>query len=174
MIYGRMLKRPELDINNAGEIVLTAYKSGDLDLKWDNENDDYSGDLALYNGFDWEILKEDFYPVREYGYGYEKNIQSMEYIDGSVYMTLALVHASPVDDIGWRPAYELIDILYLEIPAAQGSERELAFVDCNSVFQGEVWFSEDQDFILWRQMNPDPDAYQYEAEYVYKIPVERG
>ncbi len=159
---------PSLAMDENGELILINHASGELMLDW---NDEGGYDLRLYDGFDWELLKENLCPARKDGFGYHKITQSMEYIDGSVYITMALAHASPLNDIGWREAYEILDMLYLVIPASQGQEQELARVDHDALFQGRVWFADDRQSVYWQQTTSDPEAYDTEAGYLYQIPI---
>lgn len=159
---------PKLFVDEGGEIALTEHLPGELEIGW---KDGEEGDLRLYDGSGWETLERGLCPARADGSGYEKIVQSMEYLDGSAYVTLALAHASPLDDIGWRSAYTLLDMIYLVIPAAQGEGLELACVDHEAALEGNVWFLEDHSALLWQQTSSDPEAYGTEADYAYRIPI---
>lgn len=158
---------PKLTVDDAGNIVAVPYLSGDLRVLWTEG----AGDLQLYDGFQWTTLQENFCPSRTDGGGYEKIAQSMEYLDGAAYVTLAAAYASPLDDIGWRSAYALLDMLYLTIPASEGDARELASVEYDTTLVGNVWFQDGFASLLWQQSAMDPDAWNPEADFAFLIPV---
>ena len=159
---------PRLTVNDAGEIVAVTDLPGDLRVGWEEGQ---NGDLQVYDGFQWVTLKESFFPGRADGSGYEKIAQEMEYLDGAAYVTLAAAYASPLEDIGWRDAYSLLDMIYVTIPASEGTERELAAVEYDTVLQGNVWFQDGAASLLWQQNTFDPEAWKSEADSAFLIPI---
>lgn len=159
---------PRLTVDDAGNIVIVPYLYGDLQIGWTEAD---NGDLQLYDSFQWTTLKEDFLPTYADGSGYGQFAQSMEYVDGAAYVTLAAAYASPLDDIGWRSAYSLLDIFYVVVPASQGEERELACVEYDTVLQGNAWFQDGFGSLLWQQTDYSGNAWQSEADYAYVIPI---
>lgn len=161
---------PKLTVDDDQSIVAVPYLPGALQIGWDEDN---NGDLRLYDGAEWATLKAGFCPDRTEGYGFEKIVEDMEYVGGAAYVTLALAHASPLDDIGWRSAYALLDMLYLVVPAPD-DVSELACVEYDTVLQGNVWLQDGLQSLLWQQSTFDPDVWQTETDFAFLIPVAPG
>ena len=159
---------PKLTFDEAGNAAAVPYLYGDLRIGYGEGND---GDLELYDGFQWTTLQEGFASFRTDGGGYAKLAQNMEYVDGAAYVTLAAAYASPLDDIGWRDAYALLDMFYVVVPASQGEARELACVEYDTVLQGNAWFQDGFASLLWQQNTFDENVWKTEADYAFVIPI---
>ena len=158
----------KLSLDDDGNIVVVPHLPGDLRVGWQEED---NGDLQLYDGFQWVTLRKDFCPYRTDGGGLANITQSMEYVDGAAYVTFAAAYASPLDDIGWRSAYSLLDMFYWVVPASEGEARELASVEYDTTLVGNVWFQDGLTSLLWQQSAMDPDAWNPEADYAFLIPI---
>ena len=159
---------PKLALDDAGNIAVVPYLYGDLRVGWQEED---NGDLQLYDGFQWVTLRKGFCPYRTDGAGYANITQSMECVDGAAYVTFAAAYASPLDDIGWRSAYSLLDMFYWVVPASEGEARELASVEYDTTLVGNVWFQDGLRSLLWQQSAMDPDAWNPEADFAFLIPI---
>ena len=156
---------PRLTVGEDGAAALAPVLPGELRIGWEDAND---GDLELWEDGAWHTLRRDFCPSPSDGSGCRRIVQHMDYVDGAAYVTLACAHASPIDSIGWRDAYMLLDMLYLRIDRS-GAEQELCAVDHGAELYGNVWLLRGTDTLLWQQLNSEDDGW-FEAGPAYMIP----
>ncbi len=155
---------PELSAGDAGEIVTCSALPGDTRINWETE------ELQAYDGEQWRTLAAQFSPARLDGSGYNKITQKTEYVGGTVYATLANAYASPLDDIGWRSSYRLLNMTYLAV-SEDGGQRELASVDYDTVLQGYAWFLEGAETLLLQQNTFEEGVWKSETDDAFMIPV---
>ena len=154
---------PRLDVGGGA----MPYLPGELQIGWEQEN---NGDLEIYDGETWRTLIPEFVPERLDGSGYQQIAQTLEYVGGTVYATLANAYASPLDDIGWRSAYRLLNMTYLAV-SPDGGQTELASVDCDTVLQGYAWFLEGAETLLLQQNTFEEGVWKSETDDAFMIPV---
>lgn len=148
-----------------GTLAFVPALPGALRVGWEDED---KGALEVYENGAWRVLAENFCPDAPDGYGRRRIEQHMEYINGTAYVTLAYTHASPVDSVGWRDAFALLDMAYLAVDG--GAVRELDCVEYDTELYGDVWFVEGASTLLWRQVSDDPEN-DNELSYVYAVPI---
>ena len=158
---------PRLSFNGDGEIVTVEYLPGEVQIGWEEEN---NGDLRVYDGERWQTFVWGFLPERLDGSGYQRISQQLEYVGDTVYVTLANAYASPLDDIGWRSAFRLLNMSYLAVSGG-GQQTELASVDYDTVVQGNAWFIEGAETLLLQQNTFEEDVWKSEADDAFMIPV---
>lgn len=154
---------PRLRTGEDGAILLVPALPGELRIEYE------TGDLQVFEGGEWRVLAERLCLPRTEGNGYRKIEQHMDYIGGTAYVTLACVHASPQDSVGWRDAFTLLDMLYIATDGG-GAVKELSCVDRGAELYGDVWFIEGASTALWRQRRFDAEE-DYVPEYAYAIPI---
>ncbi|MBO4915497.1 MAG: hypothetical protein J5449_09855, partial [Oscillospiraceae bacterium] len=158
-----------LAVGEDGGAVMVPALPGELRIGWGEED----GALEVWRDGSWHIMSERFAPQLTDGVGYRRIVQHMETIGDTAYVTLACAHFSPLDSLGWRDGYALLDMLYLAVDG-DGSIRELASVDHGAELYGEVWFIKGSDTLLWRQCVPEGSEYMYaygEADHTFAIPI---
>ena len=156
---------PRLTVGEDGSAAFAPALDGELRVSWDEP-----GALEVRENGAWQPLAEYFAPDLSGGWGYRRIVQHMDYIDGAAYVTLACAHVSPADAIGWREAYALLDMLYLKVERG-GVVTELACVDHDAEFYGNVWFVEGESVALWQQLSTADGEGYYDSDYVYAIPI---
>ena len=166
-IYFETEYLPRLSVSEGGEIVSVPYLPGEVQIGWEEEN---NGDLRVYDGERWQTFVWDFLPERLDGSGYQRISQQLEYVGGTVYATLANAYASPLDDIGWRSAFRLLNMSYLAA-SGDGQQTELASVDYDTVIQGNAWFIEGAETLLLQQNTFEEDVWKSETDDAFMIPV---
>ncbi len=154
---------PRLVADEDGTFSTVDTLPGELSVEYE------TGDLRLFEDGAWRVAAERFCPPMTDGSGYRRIVQDMDYVDGTAYVTLACAFASPVDDIGWRDAYSLLDMLYLAVET-DAAPKELDCVDHHAELYGEVWFLKDGSEALWRQY-PSDGSDDYIPASAYLIPV---
>jgi len=159
---------PKLYRTDAGAIAAAPHLKGEVDIGWQDEED---GDLRLFDGNAWRTIAADFCPGRADGSGYQRALQTGEYVGGRVFTVAADAYASPLDDIGWREAYALLGMRYAVVPADGGEPEELSYVPCDAAFEGYIWIARDRSAVLWQQTADDLDALFPEAYYAFLIPA---
>ncbi|MCR5100069.1 MAG: hypothetical protein K6B41_01790, partial [Butyrivibrio sp.] len=80
-------------------------EGGDLMLSY--EKDEYTSIIDNYR-----LEPEDF-PNADYDYRYMQ--QSIEYVDGNIFLIVALAHRDPEYDVGWRESYSIDSMEYIRI-----------------------------------------------------------
>ncbi|MBE7008355.1 MAG: hypothetical protein E7422_04310 [Ruminococcaceae bacterium] len=154
---------PRLTLDESGALSMAAVLPGELRIDYED------GSLDVYEDGAWRTLAEGVCPQRAEGCGYRRIEQHMDYVGGTAYVTLACTHSLPQDDIGWREASALLDMLYLAVGDG-GEVKELDCVDHNAELYGDVWFIEGESMALWRQRRTTQEEY-YVPEYAYAIPI---
>lgn len=161
---------PRLTLGANGNAETVPALPGELRVGLERENE---GSLEVWRDGEWKTVSEHIISLGTEGYGYRNIVQSMEMIGGTAYLTLACAHLSPLDSIGWRDAYALLDMLYLAVDA-DGTVRELGAVDHGTELYGDVWFIEGASTLLWRQSAEEGKEYLFdddEAYYAVAIPI---
>ena len=162
---------PQLTTDATGQITLTEFLAGDLRLNYGYPDPAKDGDLELYDGTAWITLVRDFQPPQTGGLGFRRIPQAMVYINGRAYVTAADSYVSPVDNIGWREAYTILEMDYLEI--TPGAEKTLATVVYDNTLMGNLWRTADGKGLLWQQTGGEFDQYP-DALAAYRIPLGSG
>ncbi len=155
---------PRLAVDGDGGISLVPVLDGELFADWE------TGDLQVFENGSWKVLAEELCPALGDGFGYRRIVQDMDYIDSAAYVTLASALAAPADSVGWRDAYALLGMRYLEVKP-DGTIRELACVDHDDVLYGDVWFIEGESMALWRQRSDSSEEEYFVPECAYLIPI---
>ena len=158
---------PKLTVSEGGDIVCVPRLSGEVQIGWKADD---NGDLKVYHDGAWRTFVPQFLEERLDGSGYRQIAQTMEYVGDTIYVTLASAYASPLDDIGWRSAYRLLNMAYVAV-SADGEQTELASADCDTVLQGNAWFLEGAETLLLQQNTFEEDVWRSETEYAFMIPV---
>ncbi len=153
-----------LAVNDDGTISAVAALPGELEFNYD------SGDLMVYEDGAWRVAAPALCPPQELGSGCCRIEQHMDCVDGTAYVTLASAFASPQDDVGWRAAYALLDMLYLAAEP-DGTVKELDCVDHGAELYGDVWFIEGESMALWRQRSSSEEEKYYVPESARLIPI---
>lgn len=166
-VYFQSEYLPRLSVSEGGDIVSVPYLPGEVEIGWEEED---KGDLKVYDGERWQTVFPEFLPERADGSGYQRISQALEYVGDTVYVTLANAYASPLDDIGWRSAYRLLNLTYLAV-SADGRQTELASVDYDTVLQGNAWFLEGTDALLLQQNTFEEDVWKSETDDAFMIPI---
>lgn len=146
---------PRLTANEGGGFSVVPALPGELRVDMDADG---NSPLELYENGAWRTLVPDFACRSNDGYGFRRVEQHLDYVGGRAYVTLACAHASPMDSIGWRDAYALLDMIYLAVEP-DGTTKEIACVDHDATLYGDVWFIEGESMALWRQRRAWGEEY---------------
>ncbi len=158
---------PYLTANADGTFSAVPALPGAVRVSW---SDDGRYPLEVFENGAWRALIPNFCDWAEDGWDYRRVEQHLDYVDGRAYVTLACAYASPMDSIGWRDAYTLLDMLYLCVEP-DGTEREITRVDHDASLYGDVWFIEGESLALWRQRRATEEDEYYIPEGAYLIPI---
>lgn len=165
-IEGENGELPRLAAGENGEFAFVPALPGELRIGWDE-----MGALEVWEDGEWKLISEHFAPGLNGGWGNRNMVQHMDWIGNTAYVTLACVHASPADDIGWREGYALHHMRYLQVER-DGTEKTLSTVDHDAELYGNVWFVEGESIALWQQLDYEAvEDYWYEGNYAYAIPI---
>ena len=99
--------------------MLGSFEEGG-DLLFAKEADEY---ISLADGFRLEPAEGAGEDVRYIG-------QCAEYLDGDLYLIVALAERDPSEDIGWREAYRPLSMEYIHFETETGKETVLDLVTC--------------------------------------------
>lgn len=151
-------------VSGAEGVEYLAEQEGSLQVNWENAA------LELWEDGAWQTLAVGLAPSRGDGWGFGTVTQSMDYVDGAAYVTLANVFAAPAEDIGWREAYTLLALRYLRV-ARDGTVTELDRVDYGAELFGFVWFVEGAGVALWQQLTSEDGEGWFDVPYVYAVSI---
>ena len=166
---------PRLYADAEGRFCLAAHLPGEVRI---NTSVASSGDLELYEAGSFHTLARGRLADAADGYAVREVAQSVEYLGDAVCLTVARCHLSPLDSIGWRDAYTLLDMRYLLLPVSQDRVYEMAHTDHETVIEGRVWFLGEEgsmpDTLLWQQTRrPLEEGEEEETHYTaYLEPID--
>ena len=150
-------------LDEDGTASLVSALEGDLRVAWQEGRE---GDVERFNGTAWETILEGAQEFLWDESGYARVVQTVEAVNGGVWLMTASCETSLADSVGWRTAFALMEMSYLRVDGAEVTE--LASVETGRQFAGWAWFDAEGSSMLWQELFDDSDA---EVSTAYRLPI---